>query len=104
MRRAIIELRGCASYRKGARLFVKDIPQVVEGDQSIAYFRGREEFSVREITPVAEAPVVEPEVEAEVEADDVDLPPPAEQGELAIEAEPVIEKTPAKRKVVKKRS
>lgn len=100
MRRAIIELRGCASYRKGTRLFVKDIPQVVEGDQSIAYFRGREEFSVREITPVAEAPVVEPEVEA----DDVDLPPPAEQGELAIEAEPVIEKTPAKRKVVKKRS
>jgi len=103
MRKAIVELRGCSSYCKGARLFVKDIPQVVEGDQSIAFFKSREEFSVREIAPVVD-PIPEPMVEevVEPELDDSDLPPPVEQGELAEpEPAPIVEKS-AKRKIVKK--
>jgi hypothetical protein len=86
-------------------MFVKDIPQVVEGDKEVAFFKGREEFSVREIVALKEEPpepVIEEEPEVEEVLDDSDLPPPAEEGKLS--EDEVVEEAPAPSpsKVVKK--
>jgi hypothetical protein len=83
-------------------MFVRDIPQVVEGDKEVAFFKGREEFSVREIVALKEEPpepVIEEEPEVEEVLDDSDLPPPAEEGK-PVEDE-VVDEAPVP-KVVKK--
>jgi hypothetical protein len=108
MAKAIVELMGSVSYQRGPRLFVKNVPQLIEGAEEIAYYRSQEGFSVRDMEEAKAPPaknepkvnVPEPEPEPEVEEDN-DLPPPAKEGP---KPQPRSESEPPKKTLLKKKT